>query len=196
MRFLDKLDNHVGKLIAFSSTLLAGAKVHFTPDVSEKIAHTIVLLITALGAGTALYHKYLGKKARRNSKPRNGSVLIVDDNESDCILFSRDFQKLQCEVTCVHTHDEAKKLLESDGYHYDLILVDIRMPGEDLVGLFQFVKKEQPQIDIVLMSQTVTTATIEKIGRHGQCLFIQKPVGNISGFAQYVVNSFKLDRFK
>src|SRR5882762_8551527 len=194
MRLLDRVDLHTGKVLAVVTGTLAWAKIHITPDASEKIAHTLVLLLTGLIAGTAFYHKYVGHKARYNRKSRPGSILIVDDSEPDCILFSLEFQKLKCTVTCVSTHHEAKRLLYSNGYHYDLAMIDIKMPGEDLLDLFQYVKREQPQIDVLMMSGNVTTTTIEKISRHGYCLFLQKPEGNITGFAQYVVNSFKLNR--
>jgi len=78
------------------------------------------------------------------------SILIVDDERS--------LRKLLCHYlegagyTCWAAEDvkQAKELLETK--HIDLLLSDINMPGESGIELTRFVKKEYPDVSIVIVS--------------------------------------------
>src|SRR6266480_3381182 len=77
-------------------------------------------------------------------------ILVVDDEKSICELLEITFRKEGHRVEVANSVDAAKRKLESQ--IFDIIISDIRMPGEDGVDLLKFAKEIAPDSFFVLMT--------------------------------------------
>jgi two-component system response regulator PilR (NtrC family) len=77
-------------------------------------------------------------------------ILVVDDEKSICELLEITFRKEGHRVEVASSAEAAKRKLESQ--IFDIIISDIRMPGEDGVDLLKFVKEIAPDSFFVLMT--------------------------------------------
>lgn len=78
------------------------------------------------------------------------NILVVDDEKSICELLEITFRKEGHRVEVVHNVEAARRKLESQ--IFDIIISDIRMPGETGVDLLQFAKEIAPGSFFVLMT--------------------------------------------
>jgi len=78
------------------------------------------------------------------------NILVVDDEKSICELLEITFRKEGHRVEVAHNVDAAKRKLESQ--IFDIIISDIRMPGENGVDLLKFAKEIAPGSFFVLMT--------------------------------------------
>ena len=77
-------------------------------------------------------------------------ILVVDDEKSICELLEITFRKEGHRVEVANSTEAAKRKLESQ--IFDVIISDIRMPGEDGVDLLKFAKEIAPDSFFVLMT--------------------------------------------
>src|SRR5215469_3286754 len=77
-------------------------------------------------------------------------ILVVDDERSICELLEITFRKEGHRVEVASSAEAAKRKLESQ--IFDIIISDIRMPGEDGVDLLKFAKEIAPNSFFVLMT--------------------------------------------
>lgn len=77
-------------------------------------------------------------------------ILVVDDEKSICELLEITFRKEGHRVEVANSVDGAKRKLESQ--IFDIIISDIRMPGEDGLALLKFSKEIAPDSFFVLMT--------------------------------------------
>ena len=77
-------------------------------------------------------------------------ILVVDDEKSICELLEITFRKEGHRVEVASSTEAAKRKLESQ--IFDIIISDIRMPGEDGVDLLKFAKEIAPDSFFVLMT--------------------------------------------
>src|SRR5438034_9324074 len=84
-------------------------------------------------------------------------ILVVDDEKSICELLEITFRKEGHRVEVAYSVDAAKRKLESQ--IFDIIISDIRMPGEDGVNLLKFAKEIAPDPFFVLTTALPTLVT-------------------------------------
>jgi DNA-binding NtrC family response regulator len=77
------------------------------------------------------------------------------------------------EVTTVPSADEALEKVKN--YDFDLLLIDVKMPKHDGIFLMREVKKNWPDIPIIVMSGYPTPETIADVLKLGATQFIPKP---------------------
>jgi len=100
-------------------------------------------------------------------------ILVVDD---DAIVIKSCRRILEAEgfnVTTVPSADEALEKFKY--YEFDLLLMDVKMPKHDGIFLMREIKKNWPDIPIIVMSGYPTSETIAEVLRLGANLFIPKP---------------------
>jgi len=78
------------------------------------------------------------------------NILVVDDEKSICELLEITFRKEGHRVEVAHSVDAARRKLESQ--IFDIIISDIRMPGESGVDLLKFTKEIAPGSFFMLMT--------------------------------------------
>ena len=101
-----------------------------------------------------------------------GRVLIVEDNRDVGEFATQMLEDLGFEPSlAVNAHD-ALELLEGDASNYDIVFSDVVMPGMSGVEFAQIVRRQWPQLPIVLTSGY--SHVLAQEGHHGFPL-LQKP---------------------
>jgi len=101
------------------------------------------------------------------------NILVVDD---DAIVIKSCKRILEAEGYEVSTVPGADKALEAlKNSDFDILLIDVKMPGRDGMYLMREIKKNWPEIPTIVMSGYPTPETITEVLRLGATLFIPKP---------------------
>ena len=102
------------------------------------------------------------------------SILVVDDGQSQRQML-RDF--LRSEGHTVMEAEEGEKALKTvRGGHFDLILLDYKMPGMDGLQVLKEVKHINPEIDVIIITAYGTIETAVEALKAGAIDYITKPV--------------------
>ena len=100
-------------------------------------------------------------------------ILVVDD---DAIVVKSCRRILEAEDFEVFTCTSADEALEKIKYYdFDLLLMDVKMPKHDGLFLMREVKKNWPDIPIIVMSGYPTPETVADVLKLGATHFIPKP---------------------
>jgi DNA-binding NtrC family response regulator len=101
------------------------------------------------------------------------NILIVDD---DRVVLSSCERILESEGYGTSLTSSVKEALETlEGKNFDLLLVDVIMPEYDGMYLIGNVRKNRPDLPILVMSGYPTPETISSGLRMGATHFIAKP---------------------
>ena len=100
-------------------------------------------------------------------------ILVVDDDAIVIKSCRRILEAEGFEVTTVPSADEALEKIKN--YDFDLLLMDVKMPKHDGMFLMREIKKNWPDIPIVVMSGYPTPETIVDSLKLGAVQFIPKP---------------------
>jgi len=104
--------------------------------------------------------------------PRN-RILVVDD-EPQILGFLRElFQASGWEVHTASSGVEGVDLLERD--RFDVVLTDLKMPGQDGIELLRTAKKIQPETEVVMMTGHATIDSAIEAMRAGAFHYLTKP---------------------
>jgi two-component system nitrogen regulation response regulator NtrX len=102
------------------------------------------------------------------------SVLVVDDDRAirATLRMILEYEKLE-----VHfAEDGATALQEINARAFDLVLLDIKMPGIDGLRVLQLVKEGHPDLPVVMISGHGTIETAVEATKRGAYDFLQKPL--------------------
>ncbi len=103
-------------------------------------------------------------------------ILVVDDEEFNWLLIKDALEDTQATVDWARVGQEAVDLVAA-GEHYDIILMDMKMPVLDGFETTRLVKKINPQIPVI--AQTAYAMPDERI----KCMevgcdgYLSKPIG-------------------
>jgi len=100
-------------------------------------------------------------------------ILVVDDDAIVIKSCRRILEAEGFEVTTVPSADEALEKIKN--YDFDLLLMDVKMPKHDGIFLMREIKKNWPDIPIIVMSGYPTPETIADVLKLGAIQFIPKP---------------------
>lgn len=103
-------------------------------------------------------------------------VLVVDDDQEICYMFQRLLGGPQA-VMVARDGYEALERIQSEPY--DLIFLDVRLPGMDGVQTLEEIKRLQPDAIVVMMSGYPVEEEIKRAMALGAQDFISKPFEDI-----------------
>jgi DNA-binding NtrC family response regulator len=103
----------------------------------------------------------------------NVKTLIVDDDPIVLDSCKRVFEAEGFEVCLVPSADQALEVMKNN--IFDILLIDVKMPERDGIYLMRAVKKQWPEVPIVVMSGYPTPDTIAEGLQLGAEEFIAKP---------------------
>ena len=102
------------------------------------------------------------------------TILIVDDQPDMLQLLKRSLEPdLNCRVETAASGEAALQMVTDEPV--DLMLADIRMPGMDGLALLEMVKRQQPDITVVMMTAYGSIDTAIEAMKNGAYDFITKP---------------------
>ncbi len=107
-------------------------------------------------------------------KEDNYKILIVDDNKINLLVTQKNVEKINncvCETT--NNGFDAITILQNN--HYDLVLMDINMPGIDGYKTTELIREFNKEIPIIALTALNSNDTNEKIFVSGMNHIITKP---------------------
>ena len=107
-----------------------------------------------------------------NRKP---DILIVDDEEIVRRSFSRILSGAECNVKTAWSGEEALRAMER--HPYDVVLLDLRMPGIDGLAVLKSIKDRWPESEVVVITGFPSLETAKDSVRLGAYDYLAKPVG-------------------
>jgi two-component system nitrogen regulation response regulator GlnG len=102
-----------------------------------------------------------------------GRILIADDEDSLRWVLEKGFRGAGYQVTAVK--DGAAALREVEGGPFDLIVLDVRMPGIDGLSLLKQVREKRPDAQVVIMTAHGTMETAVAAMQDGAYDYLAKP---------------------
>lgn len=108
-------------------------------------------------------------------------VLVVDDTPINVLLIQKMLGRFKCEIDTAHSGEQALELIErsiDDVRSYDLVLLDIKMPGMDGYEVLEHLAASQKMssIPVIVLSGLATNDNIAQAQRLGAVDYIQKPI--------------------
>ena len=102
-------------------------------------------------------------------------VLIVDDEEIVCRSYVRSLAGAHCNVHVAWNGEEALYALQQQ--RFDLVLLDLRMPGMDGMAVLKTIKQAWPETQVVIITGYPNIDTAKEAVRLGAYGYLAKPVG-------------------
>ncbi|MEE4253768.1 MAG: sigma-54 dependent transcriptional regulator [Desulfuromusa sp.] len=100
-------------------------------------------------------------------------ILVADDEESIRWVLSKALKKQGFSVDLAEDGTQAKNLAEK--HHYDLAILDIKMPGIQGLDLLQQFRSEYPDTLIIIMTAEATMEHAVTAMKHGAYDYLTKP---------------------
>lgn len=152
-------------------------------------AGTVAMLVTAYAGGDTAREamdagawqvlpkpvdvgRLLGEVERVVGQP---TLLVVDDDADLCENLWQILRQEDYRVCIAHSRDEATRKLHENPYR--IILLDLKLPGGDGLGLMQTIRESNPEAKIVLITghRSELEETIGRILREGAEGICYKP---------------------
>ena len=103
------------------------------------------------------------------------NVLIVDDQEVIRLSFLRSLAGTHCNVAVAANGEEALQAMEQR--RFDLVLLDLRMPGMDGMEVLKAIKQTWPDTEVVIITGYPNVESAKEAVRLGAYGYLAKPVG-------------------
>ena len=115
---------------------------------------------------------------------KDNRVLIVDDEDVVRLSYAAALSEAQCEARTARDGAAALSAMERDPY--DVVFLDLRMPGMDGMSVLQAMKQRWPESEVVIVTGYPSVETAKQAVRLGAFDYLEKPVGpdEIVGAAQ------------
>ena len=102
-------------------------------------------------------------------------ILIVDDNEVVRLSHLRSLRSAQCDADAVWDGKQALQAMEHA--NYDVVLLDLRMPGLDGMDVLKTIKRRWPDSEVVIITGYPSIESAKEAVRLGAYDYLAKPVG-------------------
>src|SRR5512132_921484 len=112
--------------------------------------------------------------ARQKKIAMNTQILIADDDEVSCQLFAETLEDQGYDVQKVTSGDQALACLAHR--KYDLLIVDVRMPGTSGLEVTRIVHEKYPSLAVIVMTAFGSIETAVEAIHEGAFDFISKPM--------------------
>ena len=112
------------------------------------------------------------KVAKMSNKNR---ILIVDDDETVRQSYLRSLESISCNIEAASDGEEALQTMEHKPF--DVVLLDMRMPGQDGLSVLRTIKQKWPESEVVIITGYPTVDSAKQAVQLGAYDYVAKPVG-------------------
>lgn len=102
-----------------------------------------------------------------------GRVLLVDDEAEFITTLAERMQSRDIEVQVTHDGPGAIELVTREAF--DLVFLDMQMPGMDGIETLQRIKEARPELEVVLLTGHATVAKSVEAMKAGARDLLEKP---------------------
>lgn len=103
------------------------------------------------------------------------SLLIVDDEEALRVLLTTALSHKGYKTQTAGTGLEAIERVSDKTLHFDLVLLDLNMPGANGIEVLRVIRERRPFLKVLIISGHITAQTRAECEQLGHCDFVQKP---------------------
>jgi len=104
----------------------------------------------------------------------HANILVVDDEEVVRRSFQRVLASARCQVEAVGNGEQA--LMAMEAQPYDVVLLDLRMPGMDGMSVLRTMKRRWPEGEVIVVTGYPSVDTAKEAIRLGACDYLAKPL--------------------
>jgi DNA-binding NtrC family response regulator len=102
-------------------------------------------------------------------------ILIVDDEEVVRLSYMRILAATNCHVTAAWTWVQVAQAMQQEAF--DVVLLDLRMPGMDGMQVLQALKSKWPESEVIIITGYPTLESAKEAVALGAYDYLTKPVG-------------------
>ncbi len=110
----------------------------------------------------------------KHAKSHKTSILIVDDEEIVRLSHARVLSNPYCLVETAGNGAEALRALER--HHFDVVLLDLRMPEMGGLEVLKVIKERWPESEVVVITGYASIDTAKEAVRLGAYDYLAKPL--------------------
>jgi len=103
------------------------------------------------------------------------NILIVDDEEVVRLSHLRSLEGADCNAKAAADGKEALQVMEQ--HPFDVVLLDLRMPGLDGMDLLKTIKQRWPDSEVVVITGFPSIESAKQAVKLGAFGYLAKPVG-------------------
>lgn len=111
----------------------------------------------------------------RNSFGIKANILVIDDEEMIGALFKETLEELGHRVISVQSGTEGLQLLKQRDF--DLVFLDLKIPGLDGAELFRQIKTVKPKLPVTIITGYPDSELMTRALSHGPFGVMNKPFG-------------------
>lgn len=101
-------------------------------------------------------------------------VLLVDDEEEFVETLAERMRTRGMEVSTTNSGADALELVDDEAF--DVVVLDLKMPGIDGLEALKRIKKRRPDIQVVLLTGHATVEKGVEAIKEGALEFLEKPI--------------------
>jgi DNA-binding NtrC family response regulator len=102
-------------------------------------------------------------------------ILIVDDEDVVRRSYASALAGARCRTRAARDGDEALDAMEKEAF--DVVLLDLRMPGKDGMTVLEQMKRRWPEREVVVITGYPTVDSAKEAVRLGAFDYLAKPLG-------------------
>jgi len=110
---------------------------------------------------------------RQKSTETAANILVIDDDETICSLFRDTLEEVGHTVTTVGESSKGLALVKDRDY--DLIFLDLKMPGMDGAELFREIRVVKPKLPVTIITGYPDSDLMASALAHGPLGIMSKP---------------------
>jgi DNA-binding NtrC family response regulator len=101
------------------------------------------------------------------------SILVVDDEEVVRHAYARILDELDCDAQSAADGEQALHAMEQRPF--DVVLLDVRMPGAQGLDVLKAIKQRWPASEVVIITGYPTVESARQALQLGACDYLAKP---------------------